>query len=334
MSLCESCRSRIASLNVRNYWKKKYGHIVISSQAKQIILGSILGDGCLVKTPTKFGNYGLKVMHGMPQKEYCKWKSTFFTKAKFKIINKKNSFTGKPSKFPQFITRSMPQVTSIVTPYLINGKKHISEKIISDIDLLGIAIWYFDDGSISKPKRYENGYCKDGTIRFSTYAFSSEEIHNLKEVLRQKCGVTPLDFSMRKGNKVYHGIRLFGDDVRRFISLIRTVPEVHKAHMDYKIPSDLSVTWKRCKINNAMRDRLTEIFGKTNQSQIARDLKCSRKKVWDMLQRTNPWEKSGPSGDRLALTMKLFGTTNQSEAARKLGVSRKKIWELLAAESA
>ena len=56
----------------------------------------------------------------------------------------------------------MPQVTSIVTPYLINGKKHISEKIISDIDLLGIAIWYFDDGSISKPKRYENGYCKDG----------------------------------------------------------------------------------------------------------------------------------------------------------------------------
>jgi len=225
-----------------------------------------------------------------------------------------------------FSGRCLRQMTEVAGPYLKDGKKHIGERIMDDIDDFGVAIWYFDDGSIDPPRRTRNGNVRDAMIRIATFSFSEEEVDFLKEVLVRRFGVRPATFVSR--NK-YLGIRLSGDDVRTFVSKIRQIPGIEKAGMNYKIPEDLEVFWKRCKPSAALKARVNSVFGTENQSQAARKSGLSRKTVWRMLKKEDPWSKSGPSEARLKKMEELFGTRNQSEASRRLGIDRKTIWQTL-----
>jgi hypothetical protein len=310
VSLCFECRSQIAKENGLKRSLTKYGSFNLSCRAKQVLLGSIIGDGCIVHSPSRSGNLGIKIMHGLKQRDYCKWKASIIGIGSLKEGQKRSSFTKDGiNKFISYCSPVMPQIANVLNPYLKNGKKCIADQIINELDLFGIAIWYFDDGSIQKPKRYKK-HAKDANIRFSTCAFS-----------------------IKKKGKKWPGIRLYGDDVRTFINKIKSVEGIQQAGMNYKIPDDLEIFWKRSKITPEKEQKLIKIFGSSNQSQLARDLKFSRKKVWDMMHKSNPWDFHEVPQNRLDLTMKLFGTTNQSEASRRFGYNRKKIWEMLRSAS-
>jgi len=332
VSLCGECRSKKSRENASRQWKKKYEHIILTDRERQVLVGSVLGDGCITKSPSQFGNLGLTVTHGLKQDKYCRWKASLLERviSLVKVKTRKSGF-GTGLKETRFNTCHLPQLTEVLAPYRDPaGKKVIPERVTEDVDLLGILVWYLDDGSLQRPKRLPSGKARDASIVLCTFSFSNQEIDFLKELLRQRCGVFPKDSVHTNRGRRYRGIRLYGDDVRRFVTIIRSVPGAENAGMNYKLPppENLEVFWKRSKLSDPKVAALKQMFGADTESQAARKLGVSRKSVYCMIGRGGPstW---GPSEERKAKLLEWFGTSNQSEASRRSGIDRKEIWKRL-----
>ena len=108
----------------------------------QIFLGSFLGDGCVRILPS--GRYRLSVIHGEKQKEYCEWKAKMFNTNVNKIEN--NGYSkGIAYRFNTKVI-DLPINKNILS----NNLKYCPQWVLDDLDYKGLAIWWMDDGSLSK----------------------------------------------------------------------------------------------------------------------------------------------------------------------------------------
>ena len=121
----------------------------LPTDVKQILLGSILGDGCIkmnscLSSRSKARNYIFYEGHTRAQTEYVKWKSE-----KLKILNTTFTNTDDGNK-PQMWTTSYPMLTElrkkIYGDTQISNKTYIPIDVFSQLDLFGFLIWYLDDG--------------------------------------------------------------------------------------------------------------------------------------------------------------------------------------------
>lgn len=90
-----------------------------------------------------------------------------------------------------------------------NGKKHINEEILNNIDALGLAVWFMDDGYY-----YHEGF------GIATNCFSIEELKLVINILKSKFN---LEFRIQPSNNT---IRLIKRDASKFIELVK--PYIHK----------------------------------------------------------------------------------------------------------
>lgn len=107
----------------------------------QIFLGSFLGDGSIQKLPSN--RYRLKVIHSEKQKEYCEWKASMFN-CKINKIEKNGysqtiayNFTSKVIDISK--EKEIPKI-----------KNNCPQWILDELDYKGLAIWWMDDGHLSK----------------------------------------------------------------------------------------------------------------------------------------------------------------------------------------
>ena len=121
----------------------------LSKEAKDIIIGSLLGDGHI----TKWGYFSEK--HSPNQLEYLKWKSSFFpniTNEKswsyYESIDKRSGSLIKSHSF-RTTTHSCLQKMGELWYKTINGKrtKVVPQNIIQWMNEQILAIWFMDDGS-------------------------------------------------------------------------------------------------------------------------------------------------------------------------------------------
>lgn len=102
----------------------------------QILLGSILGNGCISTLPSN--RYRLRIAHGLSQKNYCDWKANMFGETTNIIGYSKRKAVIFNTKIID-LEKEIPKEKNIIPQWIIN-----------DIDPRGIAIWYMDDGSLSR----------------------------------------------------------------------------------------------------------------------------------------------------------------------------------------
>ena len=139
----------------------------LNSDQEQVVLGSFLGDGHLSRS--KKNSYRLKINHGMPQEEYCKFKASIF-KSKTKI-KKNNGYSKKDSV--HFCSKL----------FGINGdfpskKKSCPQWILDKLDERGLAIWFMDDGSCVKK------WGQSGSGMLHTSAFDEDSQVRIVEKLK------------------------------------------------------------------------------------------------------------------------------------------------------
>lgn len=183
-------------------WYKKYGiglqkscmtiyeelrSVEISDVHKSVVVGSILGDGSLIKQ-RRSKNARLQIGHCTKQLGYLKWKKSLLSPFSTKIILAEKPgpkvIKGKRSRssgYYLFNTIAHPNITEYYNKYYPKGKKTVHESVISDLTLLALAIWLADDGSFSLRK--ECKYSIRGSI--ATCSFSVEEIEILICALRK-----------------------------------------------------------------------------------------------------------------------------------------------------
>jgi hypothetical protein len=231
--VCDSCHGDISRKN----WDRKNEagrSIVPTDVQRQVILGSILGDGCLELAPGG-SNYGLSIKHGLKQEKYLLWKASLLENLVSKIDH--------PQERVRVRTIRHPLITTMAKDFIVDGRKTVSGKWVSEMGPLAFAVWYLDDGNLLPNRISRKGKFRKPEIRFSTNAFTGSEDEILRNELTRKVGVKTTICSWtqktafgipRPKPERFFGIRLYGDNAEAFLSYIHLHVDWLESGMGYK----------------------------------------------------------------------------------------------------
>ena len=200
------------STEIRNLKKIRF-----NEYQREVIIGCILGDGCLCENWSGT-NYRLLVRQGIAQKEYLLWKYSIL---KNWVLSESRYHTLTRSLM--FRTISHPELTELRKIFYPENKKsvpiNITELIRSPITL---AVWFMDDGDILKTNKHIHGY------HLNTQSFSKDENELLARALKIVHGI---ECTIQKNNGY---VRLFirAQSREKFVSIIK---EIVIPSMQYKL---------------------------------------------------------------------------------------------------
>ena len=182
---------------METYLARKARNLAFNPDQWSLILGSLLGDGYLVRTTR---GYGFRVNHGIKQAKYVDWKY-------FKL----KDFVNSPPRFAKgcyyFRTVSHDAFSSLQALFYPKGKKEVPRELIaSGMDPLALAIWIMDDGS------------REGKqLRINSQSFSEDENHFLADVLRAKLGI---EATINRDKKQFR-LRISQASMPKLIEMVR-----------------------------------------------------------------------------------------------------------------
>ena len=198
---------------------------------KQMILGTLLGDSSIYPVikdysieKNKNRNHGITYGHSVKQKEYLELKNkilgTFYKSSDVSI-------SGYGSEIIRGLSRCDKHIEDILKICVdpTTFKKKISIDWLNELDYIGLAFWYMDDGCLNKGN--ENQRCR---ARFSTESETEEEIDLILNVLKNKFGLIG---SKTKTKDKYFIITLNSDSSEKFFE---NICMYISKDMKYKLP--------------------------------------------------------------------------------------------------
>jgi superfamily II DNA or RNA helicase len=193
---------------------------VLNEKALPIILGMILGDGCLVENKTT--SVRLALTQGQAQKDYLEYKRSIFSDAfKSEMREGKSGYKEENSVYG----------TSTLSFYDLQGlrkdlygegrsKNSISKRLADMLTEESWSLIYQDDGSLS---------VEDNSIIFSLCEMTDEAIQLLRESLAKVFGIQSVHYKCKRG---FSYVRLNKEATQVFLKRI-----AHLVHpcMRYKL---------------------------------------------------------------------------------------------------
>jgi hypothetical protein len=191
--------------------RDKLGNTVgsLSEVQRQIIVGSLLGDGTMrCKT-----NALLEINHSSNQRSYVDWKYGHLADLVRTPPRARTSNGGRIAY--RFVTRSLPELTPYFQLFYGSGRKRVPEL---ELTRLTLAVWFMDDGCRSRSSVYLNTQQYDET---------SQAL--LLRLLREQWGIV----GTLNRDKTYHRILISVAGTKHFAGLIGPLllPELR-----YKLP--------------------------------------------------------------------------------------------------
>jgi len=198
--------------------------IKISQRQKQILYGTVLGDGYLQKTGKE--NARLRLEHGQKQKEYLFWKVNQFKKlfqGKPVYLERIHPKTKKKYGYWRYQSQSTPYLGKLRKTFYPQDKKKIPEDIINYLSPQTLAVWYMDDGYFSQ--RDNSSYLYLGRV-------DREEAVNASQAILDSFNLpnTILD-KKEKGYVIYFSPKIV-------IKLKKLIKKYMISQFDYKLPLD------------------------------------------------------------------------------------------------
>ena len=203
---------------------------------RKLVISMTLGDG-YIAPKEEHHNTCLEMDHSIDQLEYLLWK--------IELLNKSGMNTGKLyfSKRREVRVRTQRHtIFNIVRELLYkDGIKILSKNILRNLNVLGLAIWYCDDGSacIVKPKWRKQIYKIEGRpshkvsqFRLATQGFSEKDAQNAIYMLNELFGL-PWQYNLNKDGQP--GLFLNGiESMDTFKSmLLPIIPDCMKYKLDH-----------------------------------------------------------------------------------------------------
>lgn len=158
---------KIPLRSVKESWDIKLEnkeYFEITPERKQLLIGGVLGDGCVIK-PSFARHYSYIEYHCLKQKDYCLWKSKIFgvplkKKLYWESRNKytDKNYSGRIGVFEQYgFTLPSHPYLDVLHSKFYTPKKSLPEDLLKELNPLGLAVWYLDDGqyvNLSKRKKF------------------------------------------------------------------------------------------------------------------------------------------------------------------------------------
>jgi recombination protein RecA len=198
----------------------------LSRQQEQLILGSLMGDGCL--SPNVRGRSGtrFRLGHGAAQAAYLDWKVSLLGN-----IGYSRTVNAKGAVFADFTP--LPELAELHDAvYFGDGKKHLSWDYLKALSPFALAVWYLDDGCLTVRSKGVQERTRGGTgrIEICVEAMSAGTRTRLVQYLRETHG---LNVRLRASGAARVAVITFTrsatDEFQQLVS--RYVPE----SMSYKL---------------------------------------------------------------------------------------------------
>ncbi len=184
--------------------------IPLSSDQRQIILGTLMGDGCLIRTSA---GYRLGLSQGFDQLDYLQWKRDRIGH----IFLQDHPHLYEPTRTASFQSMSHPDLVDIHELVYRDGKKVVSPELLAELSPLSLAFWFMDDGSfLAHPNARQIILCTDN--------FSNEENHQLIDWFGVRYGIVVKEQYSKSGwniGKTYTRLRINRSQVPTFDNLVR-----------------------------------------------------------------------------------------------------------------
>lgn len=122
----------------------------LSKKCREIILGSVLGDGSL-KIHSGYRNARFSFRHSVKQEEYFWWKVSFLEEISGRSFAWRQSTRGTDGygyEKLRYQSRALEALTELYGLTHQNGELVARESWLDQLSPLSLAIWWLDDGSI------------------------------------------------------------------------------------------------------------------------------------------------------------------------------------------
>jgi len=274
----DALRSRIGSesrskVDLNNLRKADYSLTLekLDNPTRQILLGTVLGDASVRQRKPNYQRRGkngrvvrnlykdahLYIGHGEKQTNYLEWKVEnldfiFKSKQTQKKLGGSTSRRGAEAQSVQHPMLSQLRKTMYGRP-AADGKCHkslIPQKIADELDLLGLMIWYLDDGSISKHQRKDGSYYY-GQVSIAVKGYKRTHLEQLVKTLNKNLdlqGYLRIDKfpyeckHLPEEGKINKKIMFTAAESRRLIKIWRKYAKnlVLPQEMRYKLPEEMT----------------------------------------------------------------------------------------------
>lgn len=202
----------------------------VPNEVKQIVLGGLLGDSHIRQKEYKGKkcNAHVIMLHCESQKDYLCWKNELLGDYKGRV--------SKTGRGQYLVTgKSHPHMNSFMQ---LTGKpKRVTRKWLNQLDPLGLAVWYQDDGTlgIEYHKRADGTYgIKRRRLAIATDGFSLEEHWLIQNYFKV---VWDIDVSIQRvrnkdKSRITYRIVMNYTNATKFVDIVK--PYIHES-MKYKI---------------------------------------------------------------------------------------------------
>lgn len=197
------------------------------------VYGMLLGDSCITIDKRANGKVKIIATNGEAQLDYLNYKRTIFNDNGC-ISNKgKGSFgTVKDVyQWPMLVDAYIDK--RVREDFYPEGKKKVTQAVCDNLNEVGLALWYMDDGNLS----YRDGLKQRPNIRMNTQGFTKEENDLLCKMLNDRFGIScHVTLEHREGKPDYYHIYIDVEGTPKFLQLV--TPYMCES-MKYKTTPDL-----------------------------------------------------------------------------------------------
>ena len=200
----------------------------LSDHVKEIILGSVLGDGSL-KIHKPYKNARFSFRHSVKQKEYFLWKAHALRKIASEHYiwtqgkDGKDGYGGEKLRFQSRALEALTELYRLIHKKGEKGKMRVRRTWLNQLTPLSLAIWWLDDGSLVGDTR-QGVLCTDG--------FSLEEVKILDRYMKKVWNIgTGIS---RVKDKEQYRLRIHStENLQKFLRII--LPHIPVAEMLPKV---------------------------------------------------------------------------------------------------
>lgn len=199
---------------------------------RAILIGMVLGDGSFKKSKYKEQTYvEFQVSHTDKQEEYIRHKAKLLCSVMGgKEPNVNKYFSKTPyGDIHYFKFSKQHKYFNLLYKWIYpSGKKYFTRFLLDKLTPHSIALWYMDDGGLSKSQKTNVWSCE---MRFSTY-FSEEEADIFIAYFLEKWGIQAKKRLSKKTNSYYMAF-----NTKESRKLEQLIEEFIIPSMRYKLPS-------------------------------------------------------------------------------------------------